>query len=173
MNNNKLESVLRFNSEEFTTIKRFDKYAISKSGKILNKETMRLISPYVGTDLYEHCVLFMRGKRYRKRVHRLMGEVFLGNPQVINHINGNKSDNRLENLERSTHSKNIKHAYDNGYYLSKKSVNLVVKNRYTGEVIHCSSMREAQRVTGVERHRIKTFLSGSRNNYTDWEFAVE
>ena len=31
-------------------------------------------------------------------------------------------------------------------------------------------MREAERITGVDRHRIKTFLTGSRNNYTKWDF---
>lgn len=169
----KLESVLRFENEDFYTIKRFNKYAISKTGKILNKQTMKLIYTWVGTDCYVHCCLFMRGKKYRKRVHRLMGEVFLGNPQVVNHIDGNKANNNLNNLERSTHSKNIKHAYDSGMYLSKKSVKLTAINKESKEEIYCKSMREAERITGVDRHRIKSFIKNLRPNYTNWDFILK
>nr|DAN24140.1 MAG TPA: homing endonuclease [Caudoviricetes sp.] len=165
----KLESVLRFNNE-FFIVPNFEKYAVSKDGKLYNLDKEKLVSTYIGIDNYEHCVLYMRGKKYRKRVHRLMGKVFLGNPQVVNHKDGNKSNNNLSNLERSTHRDNIKHAYDTGAYYNKYKVSVVVINKITGEETMCKSMREAERFTGVDRHRIKTFLKGTRNNLTNWEF---
>lgn len=52
-------------------------------------------------------------------VHRLVAEAFLGKPSdanEVNHIDGNKSNNNLKNLEWSTHSANLQHAYANGLH---------------------------------------------------------
>lgn len=158
------ESVLRAYK-----IPNFKKYAITKSGKVYNREKGTLVHSYIGIDDYEHIVLRERGKRYRKRVHRLMGKVFLGNPQVVNHKNGIKSDNRLENLERSTHKANILHAKCVLHEVPTQHISLTVVDKNKKEY-HCRSMREAERITGIDRHRIKTFLNKTHKNYTEWEF---
>ena len=164
--------VLRYNGDKYYIIPNFNQYAISKAGEILNIKRDSTVSTYVGIDNYEHCTLHKKGKKYRKRVHRIMGKVFLGNPPVINHKDGDKSHNHLDNLERSSHQENIQHAYNNGYYQSTYKVVIRCTCKKTNESVVCRSMREAQRYTGVDRHRIKTFLNNTRPNYTNWIFAI-
>lgn len=63
------------------------------------------------------CVQIHTNGQYKwEKVHRLVAETFIPNsnnlPQV-NHIDGNKENNKVDNLEWCTHSENIKHAYNN------------------------------------------------------------
>jgi len=62
-------------------------------------------------------------KTKKKRLHRLLAINFIPNPKnkpQVNHIDGNKHNNSLSNLEWVTRGENIKHAYDNGLLRPKK-----------------------------------------------------
>lgn len=81
------------------------------------------LSPYVGTNGY--VVVNIVGKPYY--VHRLIAIAFIPNPEhlpEINHIDCNKTNNELSNLEWCTRQQNAKHAQENGLYAKKKKVNV-------------------------------------------------
>lgn len=104
-------------------------YEISNLGNLKSKD--RLVKHYKGglreyksklknTRLndkgYLRCNLKKDGKRYDFTVHRLVAEAFINNEDkkpAINHINGDKTDNRVENLEWVTNSENTIHAVKN------------------------------------------------------------
>lgn len=78
-------------------------------GKNLNKNLSK--SGYIYYDLYKNC------KRIRKFAHNLVIENFLRdkiNKEDVNHINGIKTDNNLQNLEYCSRSENMKHAFKIG-----------------------------------------------------------
>jgi hypothetical protein len=89
-------------------------YYVSNTGLVKGpKGLLKLNSKhkYVPVSIYQN------GNRITTYAHRLVAEAFISNPEnklEINHINGIKKDNRVENLQWSTRSENMKHAYDNG-----------------------------------------------------------
>ena len=103
-------------NEEWKDIKGYEgKYQVSNLGRIksLNynhtkKEKILDIKPR--KDGYMYVGLFKNGKRKSFKVHRLVAEVFIENPNkypVINHKDENKSNNCISNLEWCTHKYNV------------------------------------------------------------------
>lgn len=102
---------------QWKQIKNFPNYAVSSTGLVKNTKFNRLLSFSIrkGTlTSYLRVTLFKKGERYYKQVHRLVAEAFLENcfnkPQ-IDHINGDGTNNRVENLRWVTCSENIKHSF--------------------------------------------------------------
>jgi len=101
--------------EIFKIIEEFPEYEVSNLGNI------RSYRIYKNGKLLKHRISngynrVMLNKK-NKMVHRLLAQAFIPNPEnkpCINHINGIRNDNRVENLEWVTISENNKHAYDTG-----------------------------------------------------------
>lgn len=165
-----------FNNKEYVVLESVGgRFAIAKDSEVINVKTGRIISSYIGTDCYQHIVLNYKGKRYRKRVHRLMAEAFFNNTKYIDHIDNNKSNNTITNLTPITSKANT----EKGMELAKKyhgnvgwfrSLKVKAINKQTKEEKVYNSLRQCEKDTGVDRHRIKTFLRKERPNYTNYEF---
>lgn len=91
-------------------------YLISNLGRIKGVR-VEYITPTLGKNGYLITSLPIKGKRGWYSVHRAVYETFLGEipkGKVINHIDGNKQNNSIDNLECITNAENTQHAYDAG-----------------------------------------------------------
>lgn len=77
----------------------------------------RILKPYLGTNGYYMVALSNEGKTCKFPIHRLVATAFIklnNDKPCVNHIDGDKLNNKVNNLEWSTYSENNKHAYDSG-----------------------------------------------------------
>lgn len=109
--------------EEWANINGYEGlYLISNLGRVMSlprgKKTSRNIkSTYIGNKGYEQVGLSGNGNYRTLRIHRLVAEAFISNPEKkeqVNHIDGVKTNNCVLNLEWNTNQENRNHAKENG-----------------------------------------------------------
>jgi hypothetical protein len=103
--------------EKWKPIEGFPNYEISSYGRVHSKKRNIILKPYYDEWKYPRVDLRNDNGRHPRSVHRLVAEAFIpniyGKPQV-NHIDGNKDNNAVSNLEWATASENAKHAVITG-----------------------------------------------------------
>lgn len=122
---------------------------------------------------YLTITLMKNAKSKHFYAHNLTAKVFIPNPRnkkEINHIDGNKQNNHISNLEWSTRSENIQHAFDTGLKMSFKDSNhpmaKMVLDLRTG--IYYGTLKEAAKARGMTyAHAIYNFSVNCPINKTD------
>ena len=94
-------------------------YQISDFGNVKSLISNRILKPSKDRFGYVRFNAFNNKKAKTLRIHRLVMEIFnpIDNIMQVNHIDGNKLNNKLDNLEWCTDSENKKHAYKTGLML--------------------------------------------------------
>jgi hypothetical protein len=91
-----------------------ENYIVTDSGEVINTNTNQAMKKQLNNCGYYRVALSKSGKTKRHFVHRLVASAYLenkGNLPQVNHINGNKLDNHVKNLEWCTASDNHKHSF--------------------------------------------------------------
>ena len=147
-------------------------YSVSTEGEVRKDTTNYILSQSSQQD-YKFVGLIINGKQKRMRVHRMVALAFIDNPDnkpYVNHINGNRSDNNVENLEWVTPSENTQHAVDTGLFKSGRA-RAVVQYKLNGEQMATfESASEAARQTGGSQSKITMCCRRQRDSANDYQW---
>ncbi|ASZ71935.1 HNH endonuclease [Lactococcus phage 96403] len=153
--------------ETFVKIDGFEEYEVSNLGKVRNMKNGRILKPSLNNYGYLiHC-LYGCDKKKNLLLHRIIATAFIDNPEEkpqVNHIDENKLNNDLSNLEWCTGRENIIHGTRTkraAEKLSKKVVQLDLNDNVLNEF---ESMRQAERETGASVSHISHCCNGKRKS---------
>lgn len=163
-----------FLDETFKQVQGFENYLVSNHGRILNLDTGRILKPCTNTNGYHYVVLSKEGKAKNFLVHRLVAQAFIPNienkPQV-NHIDENKKNNHLSNLEWATVKENANHGTRNerlSKAISKKVLVLDIDYNQVGEF---ESLTKACTTLKVDRSDASRVARGKKQHVSNLIFA--
>lgn len=164
-------------------IKDIDGYFVSKNGDVYSKKgnLLKKLKPYVNRSGY----YIISIRRHTRILHRLIAKAWIPNPNIlpeVNHKNGIKTDNRIENLEWCSRLDNARHSWK---FLGRKSPMLgrvgikspyskVIRQIKDGVVIkEYYGACEAERETGVKRQNILSCCHGKTKSAGGYVWKIK
>lgn len=157
-----IENSTRYTVDENSIVYNIDKNTILKQCEYGEYKTVSIVCE--------------DGVRRNIYVHRLVAISFIPNPEnkpEVNHIDGNKFNNNISNLEWNTSSENKTHSVsiglkDKGIERQRKLVSKTVYNVLTGQIY--DSAKEASELNNIRHKTLIHMLSGHSNNNTNLKY---
>lgn len=165
------------------------KYRVSNLGRVMAlnyrqvKGRTEIMSYSVNGHGYLSVIFTKNGAHKMYRVNRLVAEAFVPNPNnfpEVNHIDGDKKNNRADNLEWTDRKGNAKHASENGLYNSQvpktgptACVPVLATEIKTGNEMRFASITEASKTLGVNYSSISKCIKGERKKTNEYYFRMD
>lgn len=160
---NKCEIVLDENWRQYKN----SNYWISNLGQCYNEKTKNMLQPIKSGEYFRYC-FSINGEKTSHLIHKLVYCLFnqdYDDTKQINHIDGNKSNNALNNLELLTSSGNMIHSY----YVLNNNINQIGQYDLNENLIQTfNSMSEAARILNCSVSRISQACSGKIKTYKNF-----
>ena len=156
--------------------KNFPKYKVSSNGNVIGLKHKKILKPYDdGRGGYQKVDLYKGSNRHSCLVHRLVADSFFDGDHKgleVNHLDGDKKNNFVGNLEWCTRSENLNHAYQIGlkkppsYHPKQRKVRIVE----TGEVF--DTINQCAKYIGGSRVHISQCIVGQRKTHKNYHFEA-
>ena len=160
--------------EQWKQIEDYEHYEVSTEGRVKNKKG-EILKARKNEHGYLYVSLWKNNKGKNFRVNRLVAIAFIPNPNNytdVNHINEDKTDNRVENLEWLPHGENIKHGT-----LQQKKEEKLKGNTYHNTPVRCietgqefESVKQASEWLNVRPTSLTKHLRGQRKSIKKYHF---
>lgn len=152
-------------------------YKVTTEGKIYSLRRHKWITQTLDRYGYLKVVLFKNGKSTYTTAHRVVASAYIPNPEnkpSVNHINEDKADNRVCNLEWVTVKENDNHGTRNERMRRSKLVRPVIGTDPDGVEHYYEGVKDAFRATGIYWSQIRRCCTGiipkTTNGFT-WRYA--
>lgn len=146
---------------------------VKRIGKYRNQHTSwesnKFLKVKEGTNIYLYVDLSKDNKVKRYLVHRLVAENFINNPNncnEVNHKDGNKQNNNVDNLEWCTRNENLKHSLDTG--LRKRKIPLEKYDYVYNEVLKGRTYRSLAKEFNVGKTKIADIIKSKKEEKNDY-----
>ncbi|EJG0117201.1 NUMOD4 domain-containing protein [Staphylococcus pseudintermedius] len=153
-------------------VRSLDRYTNNGNGCFVRKG--RVLKQGVNRTGYNFVMLTnANGEAKNCKVHRLVAITFIENPfnkKTVNHKDGNKTNNHIDNLEWATYSENMQHAIDTGLkpkYLNGQEGKKVAKLTLENDIVEIyNSLKEAAERNSINSKTISKVCTGYKNYKT-------
>lgn len=166
-------------------------YEVNRDGVVRRKETQKVLKAFPNHKGYLNVVMHKNSKPISRTIHRIVAEAFIPNelnyPQV-NHIDANKLNNNVNNLEWVTNLQNMKHAIEHGCFknhsikqrlaalenVKKAQMSqrrpVVWLDIFGNYIKTFNSIVDAEKETGCHNSKITSCCRGRRNTTHGYKF---
>lgn len=165
-------------SERWSIVEGHPDYRVSTEGRFQSKKRGPWKDMKMSPDGSGYMQAFMceNGKMYVRKVHKLMQDAFFKKDPTqpeINHINGNKRDNRLCNLEQCSRLENMRHACDTKLFIRPDNAGKPKKRIRVVELDTVfDSMSDCARAIGANVSNVSACVAGRRPHCLGYHFEL-
>lgn len=162
------------NTTETANVIGYSDYKITSNGDVYSykRGVERKLKPFISGKGYLQVCLSEKSRTKGFLIHRLVAIHFIKNPLnkvTVNHVDGDKLNNNVSNLEWATNEENIRHSIESGAcnrpkWSSHSMSKPVVQHDESGHISTFGSAGEAEFKTGVKRKDISLCCNGKRNS---------
>lgn len=142
---------------ERRVVEEFPNYAVNKLGQVKYIPTGRIRANSIWKRWYPVVSVKKDGKDYLRTIHRFIAKAFIPNPEwkrEVNHIDWDKTNNKVENLEWATPRENAMHARRTGLHKSDGDMAVICYDRDMNKLWEYKSIAAASRATWANRSAI-------------------